>query len=657
TAQDVDGGSTDACGIASIMLDNDAFTCLEVGTETVTLTVTDNNGKVSTCTSSVTIEDDFSPIAICNDLTVQLDDSGNGSITAQDVDGGSTDACGLSNLMLNKMDFDCSDVGTETVTLTLTDNNGKVSTCTSNVLIEDKVAPQAQCNDLTLLIGESGNASITTDQVNNGSTDACGIQSLNLDNTMFNCNDNGLQSATLTVTDMNGNTSTCSSEITVTDDVAPQANCQDVSVELNTMGNASITTGQINNNSTDICGISGMELNKYDFTCADAGTNTVILTVTDNNNLSATCTAVVTVEDNTYPTISCRDITIQLDNDGMASITPEEVVANTMDNCSVASLSLNIQDFGCDDLGTNEVKLTATDNNGRSLYCYGDVTVELGRDLPDDFSTTSVGPTSGDAFYNACEESFDLSSVRTSQYNYKTGHSEFTYVTLNGDFTFSAEVKSISSNGIAGIMVRESGSSNSTMAWVGKYEYTMGGGVKLDTGDEVLSTSNGRSSRTMVVTVSRSGNIITFSQGRTTLLKLRMNTGNSLQVGMMLMSVNQVQATASFENVEYEELGSSASIQMEPTTASVKNQAVQPTELNAWPNPSSGQVNLELKSFIGSAAVLRVYDLTGKVVYNENLGMVYQNQHQIDLSDLEEGVYIISIEAAGQLAKSRVVIN
>jgi hypothetical protein len=52
-----------------------------VGAQTVTLTVTDANGNTSTCDATVTIEDNIAPTAICQNITVQLDATGNVTIT------------------------------------------------------------------------------------------------------------------------------------------------------------------------------------------------------------------------------------------------------------------------------------------------------------------------------------------------------------------------------------------------------------------------------------------------------------------------------------------------------------------------------------------------------------------------------------------------
>jgi hypothetical protein len=54
----IDNGSSDACGIGSIQINNSAsvtFTCANIGSNTVTLKVTDRAGNVSTCTATVTV--------------------------------------------------------------------------------------------------------------------------------------------------------------------------------------------------------------------------------------------------------------------------------------------------------------------------------------------------------------------------------------------------------------------------------------------------------------------------------------------------------------------------------------------------------------------------------------------------------------------------
>jgi hypothetical protein len=376
TANDVDNGSNDACGIASMTVSPNTFDCGDVGANTVTLTVTDNNGNVSTCTATATVEDNVDPVAICKDVTVQLDAAGNGSIVAADIDNGSNDACGIASLTASQTTFDCGDVGNNTITLTVEDNNGNTSTCTATVTVEDNVAPVAECQSITVQLNASGAASITASQIDNGSNDACGIANMTVSPSSFDCSNVGANTVTLTVTDNNGNSSTCTATVTIEDNVAPVAQCQNVTVQLDANGDGSITASQVDNGSSDACGIASMKVSPSTFDCGDVGANTVTLTLTDNNGNVSTCTATVTVEDNVAPVAQCQNVTVALDGNGNASVTASQVDNGSNDACGIANLSLSQTDFDCDDLGTNTVTLTVTDNNGNSSTCTAQVLVQ-----------------------------------------------------------------------------------------------------------------------------------------------------------------------------------------------------------------------------------------------------------------------------------------
>src|SRR5690606_15871311 len=156
---------------------------------------------ISTATAVVTVEDNVDPVAIAKDITVQLDASGAATITAADIDNGSNDACGIASLSLDVTEFGCDDVGANTVTLTVTDNNGNVSTATAVVTVEDNVVPVAVAKDITVQLDANGTAAITAADIDNGSNDACGIGNLALDIIEFGCDNVGANTVTLTVTD------------------------------------------------------------------------------------------------------------------------------------------------------------------------------------------------------------------------------------------------------------------------------------------------------------------------------------------------------------------------------------------------------------------------------------------------------------------------
>ena len=72
-----------------------------LGANAVTLTVNDQGAGSDNCTSTVTVLDTITPTAVCQNITVYLDGSGTATITAADVDGGSSDNCGAPNLAID----------------------------------------------------------------------------------------------------------------------------------------------------------------------------------------------------------------------------------------------------------------------------------------------------------------------------------------------------------------------------------------------------------------------------------------------------------------------------------------------------------------------------------------------------------------------------
>ncbi|NET38644.1 MAG: T9SS type A sorting domain-containing protein, partial [Cyanothece sp. SIO1E1] len=437
SATAVNNGSSDACGIASTALNTTSFGCGDVGANTVTLTVTDNNSNTSTCTATVTVEDNVAPTAVCQDLTVQLDASGNGTTSATAVNNSSSDACGIASTALNTTSFGCGDMGANTVTLTITDNNFNTSTCTATVTVEDKVAPVAICQDVTVQLNASGNGTTSASAVNNSSSDACGIASIALNTTSFGCGDVGANTVTLTVTDNNSNTSTCTATVTVADNVAPTAVCQDVTVQLNASGNGMTSATAVNNGSSDACGIASTSLNTTSFGCGDVGANTVTLTVTDNNSNTSTCTAVVTVEDDVAPTAVCQDVTVQLDASGNGTTSATAVNNSSSDACGIASTSLNTTSFGCGDVGANTVTLMVIDNNSNTGTCTAVVTVEdnvapaaICQDVTVQLDGSGNGTTSASAVNNGSSDACGFASTALSVTSFSCGEVGTQTVTL-----------------------------------------------------------------------------------------------------------------------------------------------------------------------------------------------------------------------------------
>lgn len=81
------------------------------------------------------------PVAVCKSITVQLDAAGTGSVTPFQIDGGSYAASGIYSITASRTTFDCSDLGPNTVLLTVTDLNLATSTCEATISVEDITPP------------------------------------------------------------------------------------------------------------------------------------------------------------------------------------------------------------------------------------------------------------------------------------------------------------------------------------------------------------------------------------------------------------------------------------------------------------------------------------------------------------------------------------
>jgi hypothetical protein len=190
-----------------------------------------------------------------------------------------------------------SGAGPVTVTLTATNTASQATACTFTVNVVDVTAPTAICQNITVYLDTLGLVSVPASQVDNGSIDNCAMASLALDFSNFTCGDIGVQNVVLTGTDVAGNTGTCAATITVLDSIAPVAICQSFTLFLDSLGNGTLNAGDVNNGSTDNCGILTETVTPNTFDRFDQGPNVVVLTVGDGSGNTATCSVMVTVLD------------------------------------------------------------------------------------------------------------------------------------------------------------------------------------------------------------------------------------------------------------------------------------------------------------------------------------------------------------------------
>jgi hypothetical protein len=143
-------------------LDRNSFGCADIGEESVTLTLTDVLGITTTCTSKMTVFDGFA--LVCAELwlfPVKLEDGDQKTIDISNHYSAS-DACSDVTVSAEQdiVTVDCDDYGETLVLVTATDGNGNTATC--NVVIQVSSPPgwTANCENLTVDLDQNGQAVI-----------------------------------------------------------------------------------------------------------------------------------------------------------------------------------------------------------------------------------------------------------------------------------------------------------------------------------------------------------------------------------------------------------------------------------------------------------------------------------------------------------------
>ena len=103
----------------------------------------------------------------------------------------------------------------------------------------------------------------------------------------------------------------------------------------------------------------------------------VTLTVTDVDLNTSTCVTTVMVFDTLPPLMSCvTETTFILDETGMIVIDPSDLDAGTTDGCGIDFMSISMSTFLCDNAGENDVTLYATDIYGNIDSCTATVIID-----------------------------------------------------------------------------------------------------------------------------------------------------------------------------------------------------------------------------------------------------------------------------------------
>ncbi|MDB5251460.1 MAG: hypothetical protein JWP27_629, partial [Flaviaesturariibacter sp.] len=367
--------ATDNCSFNGIVSYTEVRTngaCPSSYTLTRTWSATDASSNTTTASQVLTVVDTQAPaLTVPGPITKTTDAGSCGAIVTYATT--ATDNCGTPAVTYSRASGASFPVGETTVTVTATDACGNQTVKTFTVTVTDNEAPSITCAPNVSNANDAGACGATISLATPATADNCGVQSVTNDHAspFYPV---GSTTVTWTVTDIHGNSNTCTQTVTISDTEKPVITTCPAAVSVFTNSGCTATGVALGTPAgTDNCGVVTFTNNAP--AAFSLGTTTVTWTATDAHGNTATCTQVVTVTDNVKPVITtCPAAVTAFTNNGC---TATGVVLGTpagTDNCGTVTFTSDAP--ASFPLGNTTVTWTANDGHGNTTTCTQVVTVK-----------------------------------------------------------------------------------------------------------------------------------------------------------------------------------------------------------------------------------------------------------------------------------------
>lgn len=688
--------ATDNCGTPTVSQSQGlpSGSTFPVGTNTVEFTAIDAASNTSTCTFQVIVTDVEAPVFISCPSNITVGNSAGtcGATVTWSVPA-ATDNCGSPTVTLTSGQAPGSvfSTGTTAIVYTASDANGNTNTCSFTVTVNDTENPViAGCPSTQNLNNAAGTCGQVASWVPPTVSDNCGGATITQTSGLASGSTFpvGTNTIVYTATDGNGNTSTCSFDIVVSDTELPVFN--------------SCTPAFTINNNTGVCGrvitfpmpgatdnCSGVTVTQVSGLTSGStfpiGNSTVVFEATDASGNIATCSQTVTIVDAEFPQIVGMPSNISVSAssgscDAVANWAPPTVT----DNCSGATItqSAGLPSGSTFPAGTTIITYDATDAAGNitsasfnvtvtdatppvisncpsnMTVCEGDTVNFTAPTATDNCSATVTvaqisGPASGTVFpsgtstvifratdgsgnFTNCTFTVSVNSVPVVNLNYPITSTceNSTLLTLNGGTPGGGVY---SGNGVSGGTFDPS-ASGTGMQYI-TYTVTNSNGCSADAIDSIFVNSMPSVSLslndTLVCTYNSQFPLAGGSPSGGTYTGTGVSSGlftpSTAGIGSHTITYSYTDAN-SCTNTVTDVIDVSSCVGVEEITSQ--------HFIKVFPNPGNGELWLELTGYAGGNVQVDVFNLLGEKVYAQ----VHDGSNiRLDLSYLVVGTYILTV--------------
>ncbi|MBL7798338.1 MAG: right-handed parallel beta-helix repeat-containing protein, partial [Saprospiraceae bacterium] len=649
-AAEVNDGST-GCGTLAFLINDESsltYTCDDLGNQTVTLTVTDAFDNTADCEATITVADDDNPCcaapeALCTSYTAVLGLGGTATVAPADVDNGSTYECGLQSMTVSPDQFDCSDLGPQTVTLTVTDINGASGQCTATVTVVDNSLPGITCPGPVTVTCSSQVPAVNLAAVS--ASDNCGAPAkshVGDATTNMTCANRKTVTRTYRATDGAGNSSTCSQVITVFDNVLPNFTFvpANVTVQCNSVPAVGSPTA------TDGCGgavtITYNGQTRLDGTCTDRYTLTRQWTATDACGNTKTATQRINVIDSQQPNFTGTPANVTVQCDAIPAVASPTATDNCDASVAITYIGQTTTSGACPNAYTLTRRWTAADNCGNTRSVSQRITVvDNGKPVFTSFPANTAiacndtpppvgSPTASDACGSATVTYLGQTSVSGScPGNYQLRRT-WRATDACGNSTVSTQT----------IQVSDTGAPVFT---------STPGPITIECGDPLPPLVNptasdacgGYAAITFLGNVpSGSGCAADYTVTRT--WRAEDLCGNSATTSQVITVLGNSYGEEGAEN------------RKEDVTGLITHRS----SLIVTPNPTTDRIQLDLTDFAGESVTVSIHSDLGQLIWERRIPAVEDLKLPISLREAgaAAGMYTVSVRSASGVTAKRVVL-
>ncbi len=352
---------------------------LPVGSNMISITVSDLVGNTATCNYQLTVEDQIIPTVVCPlAQSVNVDVNCSGTIADYTSLVVASDNCSsLAQLSITQSPIAGSTInGNTQITMTITDALSNVATCTFFAVVIDNIDPVITCPSTTnIAINSSCQYNIPDLSSSIVGSDNCSslANMVITQNPLAGTLSIGLTAVLITLTDQNGNSSTCITMMTPIDIEVPVITCP-TPTPINNGVNCDFTLTNFASTALVLDNCPGYSITQTPApgTIIQAGTQLIQLEVMDAGGNLAQCSFNLTVIESVAPTITCPS-NISTCNPLVNYLDP-----TFNDNCFAFLTQTDVTGLSSGDIfpiGITTLSYTVEDSSSNMLTCFFQVEV------------------------------------------------------------------------------------------------------------------------------------------------------------------------------------------------------------------------------------------------------------------------------------------